>query len=347
TGNDQDPRNWGPPGLSFSGGIARLYDGIYSFNRSQSSALSYSSNWNHNRHAFSYGIDYRRQQFNLYGQQDPRGGFTFTGEASGIDFADFLLSIPTASSIAFGNPDKYFRQSFYSAFINDDWKVKAALTLSLGVRWEYEAPITERYGRLVNLDIGPGFVSAEPVIAGTSDESLVKPDKRGVEPRIGLAWRPRPTSSMIIRAGYSVFRDTSVYRSIADSMAQQSPLSKSSTVQNTPSHPLTLANGFNGSPEVTATTFAIDPHFRVGNAQNWTVSIQQDLPQAMQMTLTYLGIKGTHVPQRILPNTFPEGTAVPCPSCPVGFVYLMSNGNTNRNAGTIEVRRRQSKGFQA
>jgi hypothetical protein len=347
TGNDPDPRNWGPPALTFAGGIARLSDAQYSFNRNQTSAVSYTSNWSHRRHGFSYGADYRRQQFNLFSQQDPRGGFTFTGAASGNDFADFLLSIPTTSSIAFGNADKYFRQSISDVFVVDDWRVKSSLTLNLGVRWEYEAPITELYGRLVNLDIAPGFGTAVPVIAGTSDESLVHPDKRGVEPRIALAWRPRSTSSMVVRAGYGVYRDTSVYRSIADQMAQQSPLSKSLSVQNTPENPLTLANGFQGSPTVTATTFAIDPHFRVGTAQNWNLSIQQDLPAAMQITATYLGIKGTHVPQRILPNTYPAGGADPCSSCPTGYVYLMSNGNSNRNAGTIEVRRRQRNGIQA
>jgi hypothetical protein len=98
---------------------------------------------------------------------------------------------------------------------------------------------------------------------------------------------------------------------------------------------------------VTSTTFAIDPEFRVGTAQNWNLSIQQDLPQSMQMTITYLGIKGTHVPQRILPNTFAVGASNPCTGCPSGFVYLMSGGNSNRHAGTIEVRRRQRNGFQA
>jgi hypothetical protein len=118
-------------------------------------------------------------------------------------------------------------------------------------------------------------------------------------------------------------------------------------VQNSESSPLSLADGFQGSPTVTATTFGVDPRYRVGNAQNWNLSIQQDLPSAMQMTVTYLGIKGTHLPQRILPNTFPEGAINPCPNCPAGFVYLMSSGNSTRNAGTIEVRRRQRNGFQA
>jgi hypothetical protein len=63
--------------------------------------------------------------------------------------------------------------------------------------------------------------------------------------------------------------------------------------------------------------------------------------------VTYLGIKGTHVPRRVLPNTFPEGVADPCATCPVGFVYLNSSGNTNRHSGSIEVRRRQRNGFEA
>jgi hypothetical protein len=347
TGNDRDPRNWGPPSLSFSGGIARLSSGSYGFDRNMSNTVGYTSNYVIGRHALGFGADYRSQQFNLLSQRDARGSFTFTGAATGNDFADFLLGIPTASSIAFGNADKYFRQSFTNAYVTDDYRVKANITLNLGVRFEYESPIVEKYGRLVNLDVAPGFASATPKIAGSATESLVRPDKSGVQPRIGLAWRPRAASSMIVRAAYGLYRDTTVYRTLADQMAQQAPLSKSLSVQNTPTQPLTLADGFRGSPGVTATTFAIDPDFRVSTAQNWQLSIQQDLPQSMQMTMTYLGIKGTHVPQRILPNTYPAGAANPCPTCPTGFVYLMSGGNTNRHSGTIEVRRRQRNGFQA
>jgi len=347
SGNDRDPRNWGPPGLNFSGGMAPLSTGNYSFDRNLSHAVFFNGNWIRGRHGFTYGADYRRQQFNLYSQRDPRGSFTFTGAATGNDFADFLLGIPAASAIAYGNADKYFRQSFTDAFISDDWRVRAALTLTLGVRWEYESPIVEKQGRLVNLQIAPGFASASPAVAGSASKSLIRTDKGGVEPRLAMAWRPRATSSLIVRAGYGLYRETSVYRSIADQMAQQSPLSRSLSVENTPANPLTLANGFQGSPSVTAVTFAIDPDFHVGTAQNWNLSVQQDLPEAMQLTLTYLGVKGTHVPQRILPNTYPAGAAAHCVDCPTGFVYLMSGGSSNRHAGTVEIRRRQRNGFQA
>jgi hypothetical protein len=347
TGNDRDPRNWGPPALSFASGVARLASGTYADDRIWSDAVSYSSTWVVGRHALTYGADQRWQRFDLFSQRDARGTFAFTGAATGNDFADFLLGIPSASSLAFGNADKYFRQSFTSVFVNDDFRLTPSLTVNAGVRWEYEAPITERDGRLVNLDVAPDFSSAVPLIASTSENSLVRPDKSGIQPRIALAWRPWLASSVLIRGAYGVYRETNVYRSIADQMSQQAPLSKSLSVQNTLDNPLTLADGFRGSPTVTATTFAVDPDFRVGMAQHWQGSIQRDLPWAMQATVSYLAIKGTHVPQRLLPNTFASGAVTPCPECPTGFVYLTSNGNSNRHSGTIEVRRRQRNGFEA
>jgi trimeric autotransporter adhesin len=346
SGNDRDPRNWGPPALNFSSGIQRLSTGTYSSDRNLSHAVSYSSTWIRGRHGFTYGADYRRQQFNLFSQRDPRGSFTFTGAATGNDFTDFQQGIPTVSSIAYGNADKYFRQWTANGFISDDWKIRPALTLTLGARWEYESPIVEKYGRLVNLDIDRSFATATPRAANKSD-SLIRTDKTGIQPRLAMAWRPRATSSLIVRVGYGLYRDTSVYRAIADQMSQQAPLSRSLSVVNAPDNPLTLADGFKGSPTITAATFAVDPDFRVGTAQNWTLSIQQDLPAALQFTMTYLGVKGTHVPQRILPNTYPSGTGIVCAGCPTGFVYLMSGGSSNRHAGTVEVRRRQRNGFQA
>ena len=94
-------------------------------------------------------------------------------------------------------------------------------------------------------------------------------------------------------------------------------------------------------------TFAIDPNFRVGYAQNWQLPVQRDLPGALVMTATYLGIKGTRGMQEFLPNTYPIGAANPCPSCPAGFVYRTSNGNSTREAGQIQLRRRLRSGFTA
>ncbi len=334
SGNNQDPSNWGPPSLIFSSGIASLSDSESSFTRNQTSAVSLSMLWNRGAHNITFGTDFRRQQFNYLGQQDPRGTLTFTGN----DFADFLHGIPAAASIAYGNADKYFRQSVYDAYFTDDWRINSKLTLNAGLRWDYGVPITERYGRLVNLDIAPYFTAA------ASSHSLLQPDKRGVQPRIGLAWRPISASSLVIRAGYGIYYDTSVYLSLANEMAQQPPLSKTFSIQNTVANPFTIANAFTASPAA-SNTFAVDPAFRVGYAQNWQISVQRALPASLELTATYLGIKGTRGAQEFLPNTYPLGAANPCPDCPIGFVYLTSNGNSTRQSAQLQLRRRLHSGL--
>ena len=366
TGNNQDPLNWGPPSLSFANGLTGLSDQQEQFIRTQANSLLYNMFWNHRSHNITYGFDAHRIQINALQQQNPRGAFSFTGAATagtsngtaihGSDFADFLLGIPDTSSIAFGNPDKYFRTTNYAAYFTDDWRISSSFTLNAGLRWEYSSPIVEKYGRIVNLDIAPGYSAVSPVVASTPTgaltgrrypDSLLEPDKTAFQPRIGVAWRPLPASSLVIRAGYGVTYNTSVYTTIAFMMAQQSPLSKSLSVANSAADPLTLANGFNVSPNVTTNTFAIDPNFRVGYAQTWNAIVQRDLPGSMVATLTYIGTKGTRQPQEFLPNTYPAGASNPCPNCPAGYAYMTSNGNSNREAGQLQLRRRLHSGFTA
>ncbi|MEO8372827.1 MAG: TonB-dependent receptor, partial [Candidatus Solibacter sp.] len=368
TGNNQDPVNWGPPALSFSTGYAGLNTGQANFIRNQTSALGYQMMWLKRPHNITMGGDVRRIQLNFLGQQNARGTFGFTGAATqgttsgtgttftGSDFADFLIGTPDTAAIAFGNADKYFRTTSYDGYFTDDWRVGPGLTLNLGARWEYSSPIVEKYGRLVNLDIANGFTNQAPVVANDPTgkvtgrhypDSLVRPTKTGIQPRLALSWRPIFGSSLLVRAGYSISYNTSVYNTIAQQMAQQSPLSKSLSVQNSVDNPLTLANGFKTTPGTTVNTFAIDPDFRIGNAQNWQVSAQMDLPKALVATATYNGIKGTRAVQAYLPNTYPAGAVDPCPSCLSGYTYMASNGNSTREAGTFQLRRRLHSGVTA
>ena len=150
TGNNQDPTNWGPPTLTFSSGITPLSDEQSSFNRNRTDGFSGSIGIYHGRHNITIGGDLRKQQYNDFFQQDPRGTFTFTGAATqgtsnsvtsgGSDLADFLIGVPDTSSIAFGNADKYLRQTVYDAYATDDWRIQSNLTINAGLRWEYGAP---------------------------------------------------------------------------------------------------------------------------------------------------------------------------------------------------------------
>jgi trimeric autotransporter adhesin len=366
TGNDQDPANWGPPALNFSSGLTPLSDENSSFNRSRTDSFSGSAGVYRGLHNVTVGGDLRKQQYNDFFQQDPRGTFTFTGAAtqgasnsvtaSGSDLADFLIGVPDTSSIAFGNADKYFRQTVYDAYVMDDWRILTNLTINAGLRYDYGAPITEIHGRLVNLDVAPGFTKVAQVLGSDPigpltfshyPSSLIRPDKRGFEPRVGISWRPIPASTIVVRAGYGIYDDTSVYQTSALNLAQQAPLSKSLSVENSVKCPLSLAQGFEPCSSITENTFAVDPNFRIGYAQTWQLSVQRDLPASLQLSATYLGVKGTRGMQQFLPNTYPIGAVNPCLSCPAGFVYQASGGDSTRQAGQLQLRRRLRSGFTA
>jgi hypothetical protein len=81
--------------------------------------------------------------------------------------------------------------------------------------------------------------------------------------------------------------------------------------------------------------------------------VQRDLPSSLQMVVTYNGVKGTHGVQEFLPNTeAPDATSTtqatnPCPSGPCGFVYRTSGGDSTREAGSVQLRRRLRNGLTA
>jgi len=366
TGNDQSPVNWGPPTLGFSSGIASISDSNFISNHTEQFSPTFQMFWNHNPHSLRYGFDYRRNIYNYFSESNPRGTFGFTGTATGVtaggvatpgyDFADFLLGTPDISQIAFGNADKYLRQNWYDAYVTDDYRLNSSISLTLGVRWDYIAPITEKYDRLVNLDVAPGYGAIKPVTAQNPTgpltgnqygNSLMHPDHSMFQPRLAVAWRPLPASSLVVRAGYSVNYNTSVYQSIAQQMTQQSPFSKTANLTNSAATPLTLANGFTSAPNAVTNTFAVDPNFRIGYAQAWNLSIQRDLPAALVLRATYAGIKGTRQVQVFFPNTYPNGVTNPCSVCQSGYQYMASNGNSTRESGSVELRRRLHNGFTA
>jgi hypothetical protein len=216
-------------------------------------------------------------------------------------------------------------------------------------------------GRLVNLDIASGFTQEAPVL-GSSPKgtltgqnypaSLIHPDYSRPEPRIGIAWRPISGSSLLIRSGYDVTNDTSVYQQSAYAMTQQSPLSTSLSIANSPACSFNIASPFQSLPCSTTTpdNFAIDPNFKVGYVQTWNLAVQRDLPGSLQMIATYTGIKGTRGVQEFLPNTCPpsaEGSSTACSAAPAGYYYRTSGGNLTREAGSFDLRRRLRNGLQA
>jgi hypothetical protein len=363
-GTSQDPTNWGPPNLSFTN-YAGLSDGNYSLNRNQTSAVGESLTWVHGVHNFSFGADYRRQQNNQLADSNGRGTYAFNGlvtsyvangvaqSNTGYDLADFLLGLPTTSSIRYGNPDKYFRGSGYDFFVNDDWRITSKFSLNFGLRWDYATPVTELYNRMVNLDIAPGYTAVVAVQPGQSGaysgqlpSSLIRPDRNNFSPRLGFAWRPLNKGSLVVRGGYGAYYNTSVYNIVAANMAQQPPFAQTLSVSTTAANPLSINTGFlAASSESLSNTYAIDPNYRIGYAQTWTFSVQHDLPLGMFATAGYLGTKGTRLDQQFIPNSVAPGATVSL--LPDYFIYETSNGNSIYHAAQFQLNRRFRSGIMA
>lgn len=81
----------------------------------------------------------------------------------------------------------YFRNNYYAAFIQDDWKVKPNLTLNLGLRYEYYSPVTEKFGRLTNVFFTNQNLNTIQV---RQVERLSDPDRNNFAPRFGFAYTP-------------------------------------------------------------------------------------------------------------------------------------------------------------
>jgi hypothetical protein len=237
SGNDQTPLNWGPPTIQFPD-FADLRSASYQRSSTSAHGAGLEALLRRGRHNMTIGGDFRINGIELRTQPDPRGTLTFTGAMSGDAFADFLLGLPAASAIAFGNAGARLRGGIYNAYFRDDFRFSAGLTMDLGVRWEYESPYREHDGRLANLDVSPDFRTVAQAIGPT----IMHRDARGFEPRLGISWRPILTSSLVIKGGYGLYRNLGVYQSIGALLAQQPTFATTFRNQATTATPLTLAN---------------------------------------------------------------------------------------------------------
>ena len=211
-------------------------------NHNNTSQVGESLLWVHGSHNMTMGGDFRRLDFNQISQTNPRGSLHLyrrphgaagrSGTSgTGFDYADFLLGYPDASSIAYGQgADKYFRASWADAYFTDDWRVSTRLSLNLGLRWDFQAPVTELYNRLVNLTVGPDLDQRNSrlrhrpadgqscVLASQAGlpNSLVRPNYHEFQPRLGFAWRPTAKGDTVVRGGYGIYYNTSVFQPLAN-----------------------------------------------------------------------------------------------------------------------------------
>jgi hypothetical protein len=109
---------------------------------------------------------------------------------------DFFTGVPNRVQTLTGDVERHLSNQGYAGFVQDDWRVKPRLTVNLGVRYEYNSPITEANGLLGSFSPTLGLVQI-----GKQIPTLYNPDHKNFAPRLGIAWDIGGNGKTVLRAG--------------------------------------------------------------------------------------------------------------------------------------------------
>jgi len=260
--------------------------------------------WTRGAHSFKAGyelqwINTEVQDVNpLYGRDTYNGQFSRPAGASAsnlYNLADFMLGLRAQyalSSVLVAN----LRRNMQFAYLQDDWRIGSALTLNLGMRYEYSTPYWERDNILSNFD--PATNSMILARDGsTYDRALVDPDRNNFGPRLGFAYTVTPNT--VVRGGYGV---SYVHFSragggdilpingpqVINAVVNQTILTSPSFVPAERGYPEGLADPSRFNP-LTANITYMPRDFHSSPVQSWHISVQRELVRNMLIDIGYVG----------------------------------------------------------
>lgn len=316
--------------------------------RDQQFVTNVNLSWNKGKHAMKGGFEWNHSQINHFQPQggtfqEPRGSFEFNGYVTSSlqgappsffnSWADFLLGLPsgTGKARALFNPNA-LRWSEWAWYAQDQWQLNPLLTLTLGLRWEYYPfGYSDNSKGLRILDLNTGNV----LLGGYGGVPVNDHMDVGHGlwlPRIGLAYRVRPTT--VFRAGYGISADPYTWHVLRN--AYPSVLLDTDVPANTNDHvPAASLTGLNGTglgsgsysvpsgivlaplpnlssgviplpTNISTTTFA-NP-YRRGYIEAFNAMIEQQLGKNFTFQTGYAGARGVRPVVNINANPSPPGT---------------------------------------
>ena len=189
-------------------------------------APSGSAVWMLGKHTLSFGTSYTYTQLNTI---DKRTG---TGTIASDDLSQFMQGFvtPGSSSTGFyvtsflqGNANRYYRADQLGMYLQDKYQIRPNLSLTAGVRYDWDGGLSEKYGRIFNFDSSrysynaatdviqnSGLIIAGNNANGTPGVSATTLTGRqwGIAPRLGAAWQPQMFhDKVVVRVGSGMYYD--------------------------------------------------------------------------------------------------------------------------------------------
>lgn len=257
--------------------------------------------WNHGKHNLKFGMDFSHvddlsqnlfQQFGQYSYTNLVNYFTDLNRTNGCGGKPCYSSY----SQAFGPLGFEFATNDYAFFVQDDWKILPRLSLSLGLRWEYEQ-LPDPFSNLVN-----------PAVPQTAS---LPSDKNNFGPRVGFAYDVFGSGKTVVRGGYGLYYgrviNSTIFNALGSTGAPGSQISftlnPTSSVSGpcAPAFPIVLAAPPT-CPGAAPNVVYFDPHFQLPQIRESDLTIEQDLGWGTVFSASYLGSFGRQLPSFVDQN---------------------------------------------
>jgi hypothetical protein len=300
-------------------------------------------NWVKGKHTIGVGGNWTRSQLNILNQQNQTASFTFA------DWPTLMTgNVNSGGKYFAGASNRYYRADQVGAYVQDNFKMLPNLSLNIGVRYDYDGPLWEKYGNMTNFHpdayqynaASDTVVNSGIVVAGNNkslatqgvSNSTLTGRQWGVAPRIGLVWSPAGVKNFVARAGFGMYYDRGEYFSefspsagsgfngpfgvtLAPPFVQQVGTTTSGTIAQPfagatiPSAVTNLNQLSSLFPNATSlakgtTTYLFggyDPANKLPYSNNWTVDLQWQPVNTVNLSLGYVGSHSFH---QVLPIPF-------------------------------------------
>ena len=258
------------------------------------------------RHSFSAGVWLQQLQSNEDLALTQFGQATFSG------LQQFLQG--TVGNFAFdpAPTEMNWRMLMGAWYAQDSIRVTPKLTVSLGFRDGFTTGWNEAHGRAANFVFSNGAIQTQPRIAHSA--FTVNNAKFLAQPRIGLAWSPFGTKT-VIRGGFGMYYD--MQDALGYRMDQNAPFNPSYGISNLPVADLPLTGAIRPANAKIAPA-GVQPDMKTPTLISYSLRLEQELSPNTVVTIGYVGSHGDHEMVSLDDN---EPTPAVCPASPCPAVY--------------------------